>query len=76
MRSSSPGGARIGIPGRLLPDPQTLVNPTLANLLAETDRETVQPDAVLRSVSMKEDAGDNFEAPRVQIGIRIAELDD
>jgi prevent-host-death family protein len=31
---------------------------------------------LLEAVSMKEDADDDFDAPRVDIGIRPAELDD
>jgi hypothetical protein len=75
MSPSSPDGGRIGILGRSLPNPQTLVNPTLSNLLAETDLQKAQLDTTLVVLSMPEEAGD-LEPTRVEIGIRPAELND
>jgi hypothetical protein len=53
-----------------------LVSPTLLNAPDDTDCQKAQLDTTLLVISITEDSDDYFEAPRVEIGIRPAELND
>lgn len=76
QRWPSPGGGRICILGRFVSNPQMLVSPTLLNAPDDTDCQKAQLDTTLLVISITEDSDDYFEAPRVEIGIRPAELND